>query len=70
MTSTITEARSPPNICVGVFLGAVDTTVITTPLALISTSFSSFNSISWIATGHFIADAALQPFFGKLTDIY
>ncbi|CUS08350.1 unnamed protein product [Tuber aestivum] len=55
---------------VGVFLGAVDTTVITTLLAPISTSFSSFNSISWIATGYLIANAALQPLFGKLTDIY
>ncbi|KAG0644784.1 major facilitator superfamily-domain-containing protein [Tuber brumale] len=54
----------------GVFLGAVDTTVITTLLAPISTSFSSFNSISWIATGYLIANAALQPLFGKLTDIY
>lgn len=55
---------------VGVFLGAVDTTVITTLLAPISTSFSSFKSISWIATGYLIANAALQPLFGKLTDIY
>ncbi|RPA96842.1 MFS general substrate transporter [Choiromyces venosus 120613-1] len=57
-------------IWVGVFLGAVDTTVITTLLAPVSSSFSSFNSISWIATGYLIANAALQPLFGKLTDIY
>jgi len=59
-----------PAAWVGVFLGALDTTVITTLLTPISTSFSSFNSISWIATGYLIANAALQPLFGKLTDIY
>ncbi|CUS11608.1 unnamed protein product [Tuber aestivum] len=49
---------------------AADTTVIATPLAPISTPFSSFNSITWIATGHFTLNATLKPFFGKLTDIY
>src|SRR5205085_8279656 len=57
-------------VLVGVFLGALDTTVISTLLAPISNSFSSFTSISWIATGYLIANAALQPLFGRLTDIY
>lgn len=57
-------------VWIGVFLGALDTTVISTLLAPISNSFSSFTSISWIATGYLIANAALQPLFGRLTDIY
>lgn len=52
------------------FLAAVDTTVISTLLAPISNSFSSFASISWVASAYLIANAALQPLFGRLTDIY
>ncbi|KAI5852836.1 major facilitator superfamily domain-containing protein [Morchella snyderi] len=54
----------------GVFLAAVDTTVISTLLAPISSSFSSFASISWVASAYLISNAALQPLFGRLTDIY
>ncbi|KAL7266748.1 hypothetical protein RUND412_010687 [Rhizina undulata] len=57
-------------IWTGVFLAALDTTVITTLLAPISSTFSSFSSISWVATGYLIANSALQPLFGRLTDIY
>ncbi|KAI5807406.1 major facilitator superfamily domain-containing protein [Peziza echinospora] len=54
----------------GTFLSALDQTLLTTLLAPISSTFSSFDNISWVATGYLIATAALQPLFGRLTDIF
>ncbi|KAI5778364.1 major facilitator superfamily domain-containing protein [Geopyxis carbonaria] len=58
------------SIWIGVFLAALDSTVISTLLAPISSAFQSFATISWITTSYLISQAALQPLFGKLTDIY
>ncbi|KAI9782803.1 MAG: hypothetical protein M1839_004554 [Geoglossum umbratile] len=57
-------------IWVGTFLAALDSTIIATLLAPISTSFSSFYSLSWLASAYLIANAACQPLSGRLTDIF
>lgn len=38
--------------------------------ATISASFNSLSLFSWLASAYFIANAASQPLFGKLADIY
>lgn len=53
----------------GTFLAALDSTVIATLSGAISTSFNSLSLLSWLASAYFIANAALQPLSGKLTDI-
>lgn len=53
----------------GSFLAALDSTVIATLSAPISTSFHSLSLLSWLASAYFIANAALQPLAGRLTDI-
>ncbi|KAF7927489.1 uncharacterized protein EAE98_005871 [Botrytis deweyae] len=57
-------------IWVGVFLGALDSTVIATLSASISTSFNSLSLLSWLASAYLIANAACQPLSGRLTDIF
>lgn len=57
-------------IYVGVFLGALDSTIIATLSAPISSSFNSLSLLSWLATAYLIANAACQPLSGRLTDIY
>ncbi|RDL32060.1 MFS multidrug transporter-like protein [Venustampulla echinocandica] len=57
-------------IYVGVFLGALDSTVIATLSAPISTSFNSLSLLSWLASAYLIANAACQPLAGRLTDIF
>lgn len=47
-----------------------DTTIVATLSASISTSFSSFNNLSWLGTSYLVASAATQPLAGRLTDIY
>ena len=54
----------------GVFLAALDTTIIATISAPITTTFHSFALFSWLASAYLIANAALQPLSGKLTDIF
>lgn len=45
-------------------------TIIATLSGPISASFNSFALFSWLASAYLIANAALQPLSGKLTDIY
>lgn len=48
----------------------IDTTVVATLSGPISVSFQSGTAFSWIASGYLIANAAIQPLSGKMTDIY
>ncbi|KIV81039.1 hypothetical protein PV11_08492 [Exophiala sideris] len=57
-------------IWLGVFFAALDTTIVATLTAPISSSFDSLSLLSWLATGYLIANAACQPLSGKLTDIF
>lgn len=54
----------------GLFLGALDSTIIATLSAPISTSFRSLSLLSWVASAYLIANAACQPISGRLTDIF
>lgn len=58
------------SIYVGVFLGALDSTIIATLSAPISTSFDSLALLSWLASAYLIANSACQPLSGRLTDIF
>ncbi|KAI0471841.1 MFS general substrate transporter [Xylariaceae sp. FL0804] len=55
---------------VGVFLGAIDSTIIATLSAPISSEFRSLSLLSWLATAYLISNAACQPISGRLTDVF
>jgi len=55
---------------VGVFLGAIDASIIATLSAPIASEFQSLSLLSWLATAYLIANAACQPLSGRLTDIF
>lgn len=57
-------------VYLGVFLGAIDTTIIATLSAPISSEFRSLSLLSWLAAAYLIANAACQPVSGRLTDIF
>jgi EmrB/QacA subfamily drug resistance transporter len=67
-TKQIVLTLSP--VFVGVFFAALDTTIVATLSAPISSSFQSLSLLSWLATAYLIANAACQPLSGKLTDIF
>jgi EmrB/QacA subfamily drug resistance transporter len=58
------------SIWVGVFLAALDSTIIATLSVPISSYFNSLSLLSWLATSYLIANAAFQPLSGRLTDIF
>ncbi|KAK3904409.1 multidrug resistance protein fnx1 [Staphylotrichum tortipilum] len=55
---------------VGVFLGAVDASIMATLSAPIASEFRSLSLLSWLATAYLIANATFQPLSGRLTDIF
>jgi hypothetical protein len=58
------------SLYVGVFLAALDGTVVATLLSKIASDFHEFRSVSWIVTGYLIAQATFQPLYGKLSDLF
>ncbi|MCJ1377454.1 hypothetical protein MMC17_000549 [Xylographa soralifera] len=62
--------RVMSSIWFGSFLAALDSTLVATLSGPISSSFNSLSLLSWLASSYFVANAALQPLSGKLTDIY
>lgn len=54
----------------GVFIGSVDSTLVATLSAPISSEFQSLSLFSWLATAYLISNAVCQPLCGRLTDIF
>ncbi|KAK9710923.1 hypothetical protein K7432_008149 [Basidiobolus ranarum] len=52
------------------FLFALDQTVVATAQPKIAADFQAFGLISWIATAYLLPTTALQPFYGKISDIF
>ncbi|KAH6611310.1 mfs multidrug transporter [Trichoderma cornu-damae] len=76
-TTVLAEQVSLAKLCLimgttylGVFLGAIDSSIIATLSAPISSEFQSLSLLSWLATAYLIANAACQPISGRLTDIF
>ncbi|KAK4242284.1 hypothetical protein C8A03DRAFT_11489 [Achaetomium macrosporum] len=55
---------------IGVFLGAVDASIMATLSGPIASEFHSLSLLSWLATAYLIANATFQPLSGRLTDIF
>jgi MFS family permease len=68
--TTMQLVRIMSAIWLGSFLAALDGTIVATLSGPIATSFNSLSLLSWLASAYFIANAALQPLSGKLTDIF
>lgn len=54
----------------GLFLVALDQTIIATALAKIVEDFNSFSSLSWIVTAYLLTSTVTVPIAGKLSDIF
>ncbi|KAF2726187.1 putative major facilitator superfamily transporter [Polychaeton citri CBS 116435] len=68
--STLKLALTMSSMWLSTFFAALDSTVVATLSGTISNDFDSFTLFSWLASGYLIANAAIQPLSGKLTDIY
>ena len=53
-----------------VFLNAFDGTITAATYAVISSEFDAANSASWLTTSYLITSTAVQPLYGRVSDIF
>jgi EmrB/QacA subfamily drug resistance transporter len=54
----------------GMFLAALDQTIVSTALPTIVGELGGLNHLSWIVTSYLVATTASTPLYGKLGDLY
>lgn len=54
----------------GVYLAALDGTVVSTLLSHIASDLNELSNISWVATSYLVSYSAFQPLYGKISDIF
>ncbi|KAJ1926627.1 hypothetical protein IWQ60_003635 [Tieghemiomyces parasiticus] len=54
----------------GLFLAFVDMTIVATALPEIGSQLGAFDQITWVASSYMLTSTALQPLYGKLSDIF
>ncbi|KAL0082612.1 major facilitator superfamily domain-containing protein [Phycomyces blakesleeanus] len=55
---------------VGVTLASLDSSIVATIYAQIGTEFKKSNEIIWIATSYMLSYTALQPLYGRISDVF
>jgi EmrB/QacA subfamily drug resistance transporter len=58
------------SLCLSVFLAALDQTIISTALPVISQHFNSTAGYTWIGAAYVLGNAASVPSWGKISDIF
>ncbi|KAI9706649.1 MAG: hypothetical protein M1836_003658 [Candelina mexicana] len=59
-----------PALAIGIFLAAMDQTLIVSAYGKIGSDLRALNNMSWIATAYFLTLTSFQPLYGKLSDIF
>ncbi|KAJ5582671.1 hypothetical protein N7535_001291 [Penicillium sp. DV-2018c] len=59
-----------PAISLGIFMSAVDQTIVMASYGQIGSDLKALNLTSWIATSYFLTLTSFQPLYGKLSDIF
>lgn len=54
----------------GIFLAAIDNTIVSTTSAHVASEFNELSKVSWIATAYLLSSATFQPLYGKISDIF
>ena len=57
-------------LMLGLFLAAIDQTIVATALPTIVGDLGGLNHISWVVTAYLLAETVATPLFGKLGDLY
>ncbi|WP_322489865.1 MDR family MFS transporter [Chloroflexus sp.] len=57
-------------VLLGLFLSALDQTIVSTALPSIVADLQGIDLIGWISTSYLLASTAMVPIYGKLSDIY
>ncbi|KAJ3903645.1 major facilitator superfamily domain-containing protein [Lentinula edodes] len=57
-------------VCLGLFVVALDSTIISTVIPTITTVFDSLGDVGWYGSAYLLVLASLQPSFGKLYTVF
>ncbi len=57
-------------ISVGLFLAAIDQTIVAAALPTSGHELADFEHLSWVITAYLLTSTAVAPLYGKLADIY
>lgn len=57
-------------VLVGLFLAALDQTIVATALPAIIADLSGIRLLAWVSTGYLVASTTMVPVYGKLSDLY
>ncbi|KAA8908235.1 MFS multidrug transporter [Sphaerosporella brunnea] len=59
-----------PALALGIFLAAMDNTIVVSSYGAIGNDLKELNRTSWIATAYLLTTTSFQPLYGKLSDIF
>ncbi|MGH2399166.1 MAG: MDR family MFS transporter [bacterium] len=57
-------------VLLGLFLAALDQTIVATALPAIVADLAGIQLLAWVSTGYLVASTAMVPVYGKLSDLY
>ncbi|MDO4246574.1 MAG: MDR family MFS transporter [Deinococcus sp.] len=57
-------------VLLGLFLSALDQTIVGTAMPRIVSELQGLNLYSWVTTAYLLANTSLVPIYGKLSDLY
>ena len=57
-------------VLLGLFLSALDQTIVGTAMPRIISELQGLNLYAWVTTAYLLANTALVPIYGKLSDLY
>lgn len=59
-----------PAMAIGIFLSAMDNTIVVASYGRIGTELNELNRTSWLSTAYLLTTTSFQPLYGRLSDIY
>lgn len=65
-----TKLQILAGVLLGLFLAALDQTIVSTALPAIVADFRGIDLVAWVSTGYLLASTAMVPIYGKLSDLY
>ncbi|ABF45444.1 Drug resistance transporter EmrB/QacA subfamily [Deinococcus geothermalis DSM 11300] len=57
-------------VLLGLFLSALDQTIVATAMPRIAADLNGLNLYAWVTTAYLLTNTALVPIYGKLSDLY